>query len=56
MEWPAWPSWTSLGGQLAAGTGPAVSYDLNLFVQGTDHQLWHVGVGWSGWSTLGGAP
>jgi hypothetical protein len=51
----AWSPWTSLGGQLAPGTGPAVSQDLNLFVQGTDGQLWH----WNGgttWGTLGGAP
>jgi hypothetical protein len=35
-----WSSWKSLGGQVAPNTGPAVSQVLNLFVQGTDHQLW----------------
>ena len=47
-----------LGGQLAPGTGPAASRSLFLFVQGTDHQLWHkiVGSGGTAWSTLGGAP
>jgi hypothetical protein len=54
----AWSSWTSLGGQVASGTGPAASPSLFLFVQGTDHQLWHkiVGSGGTAWSTLGGAP
>jgi hypothetical protein len=55
----AWSGWHSLGGQLAAGTGPALSQDLNLFVQGTDGQLWHKspsGSGWSAWSALAGAP
>jgi hypothetical protein len=56
----AWSSWHSLGGQLASGTGPAVSQDLNLFVQGTDGQLWHKspssGSLWTAWSTLAGAP
>jgi hypothetical protein len=56
----AWSSWTSLGGQLASGTGPAVSQDLSLFVQGTDHQLWlksYSGGGlWSAWNTLSGKP
>ena len=51
----AWSGWHSLGGQLEPNTGPAVSQDLNLFVQGIDGQLWH----WNGgttWGTLGGAP
>jgi hypothetical protein len=54
-----WSNWQSLGGQLAPGTGPAVSQDLALFVQGTDQQLWHKyseGSGWSAWGTLAGAP
>ena len=53
-------TWIPLGGQFASGTGPAVALwsagRLDVFVQSTDPQLWHVGVGWSGWSTLGGAP
>ena len=44
----AWSSWKSLGGQLAPNTGPGVmGLDLNtttrgyeVFVQGTDGQLW----------------
>jgi hypothetical protein len=56
-----WSSWKSLGGQVAVGTGPAVSQDLWLFVQGTDHQLLRTGVGVgsaksTGWSILGGRP
>jgi hypothetical protein len=56
-----WSSWKSLGGQVAPNTGPAVSQDLWLFIQGTDHQLWRTGVGVgsaksTGWGTLGGAP
>jgi len=61
-------AWTSLGGQLASGTGPAVSgnflatntyYGIHrLFVQGTDHQLWLKSPlsGWNKWVTIGGAP
>jgi len=57
----AWSSWKSLGGQVASNTGPAVSQDLWLFVQGTDQRLWRTGVGVgsaksTGWGTLGGAP
>jgi hypothetical protein len=56
-----WSSWTSLGGQVAAGTGPAVSSPaagrLDVFVEGTDGALYHksytVGA-WSGWENLGG--
>jgi hypothetical protein len=52
-----WSSWHSLGGQLAPGTGPAVSQDLWLFAQGTDHQLWRrggevAGAGWGLTATL----
>ena len=56
-----WSNWGSLGGQLAAGTGPAVASwsagRLDVFVQGTDNQLWHKwwnGATWSGWEPLGG--
>jgi len=56
-----WSSWTSLGGQVAPNTGPAVSQDLTLFVRGTDHQLWHKsyfggGLGWTAWTGLSGQP
>jgi hypothetical protein len=41
----AWSTWTSLGGRLAPGTGPAVASwgagRLDVFVTGTDNQLWH---------------
>jgi hypothetical protein len=56
-----WSNWESLGGQLASGTGPAVSSwsagRLDVFVQGTDGALWHKwwnGATWSGWESLGG--
>jgi len=55
-----WSGWQSLGGQLAAGTGPAVASwsagRLDVFVQGTDGALWHKYYqnGWSGWQSLGG--
>jgi hypothetical protein len=56
----AWSSWTSLGGQLAANTGPAAcswgADRLDVFVQGTNGGLyhkWYAG-GWSGWENLGG--
>jgi C1A family cysteine protease len=56
----AWAGWTSLGGQLASGTGPAAcswgAGRLDVFVQGTDHVLWHKwnAGGWSAWQSLGG--
>jgi hypothetical protein len=56
-----WSTWIPLGGQLASGTGPAVSSwsagRLDVFVQGTDGALWHKwwnGAKWSGWESLGG--
>jgi hypothetical protein len=56
----AWSNWTSLLAQVAPNTGPAVSQDLWLFVQGTNHQLWKTNPstsgGWTAWSTLGGTP
>jgi hypothetical protein len=59
----AWSSWTSLGGQVAPNTGPAVSQALFLFLQGTDHQLWFkspsegLGLSPNPWSNnLGGKP
>jgi hypothetical protein len=47
-EWTgtAWSSWESLGGQLAPNTGPGVTGN-EVFVQGTDNQLW--------WQQFGGA-
>ena len=57
----SWSNWSSLGGQLASGTGPAVcaqnANSLDAFVQGTDHVLWHKsfqGSAWSAWGSLGG--
>ena len=53
----AWSTWKSLGGQLAPNTGPAVSQDLILVVQGTDHQLWLNDVASaSGWYRYSYAP
>jgi hypothetical protein len=55
-EWTgtAWSSWHSLGGQLAPNTGPGGE----VFVQGTDHQLWwkQFGVAGSAWSRLPACP
>jgi hypothetical protein len=57
-----WSSWTSLGGQIAAGTGPAACSwgqgRLDVFVKGTNGALyhkWYTGSTWSGWQNLGGA-
>jgi hypothetical protein len=51
----SWGSWTSLGGQLLAGTSPAAYSSGGTpgwFVTGTNHQLyWSTG---SGWTNLGG--
>ncbi|MGZ4882313.1 MAG: hypothetical protein ACXV2A_00230, partial [Halobacteriota archaeon] len=60
--YPAWGSWNAVGGQLAAGTGPAATAPdtshSDLFVQGTDNGLWYKhydsGSGWSSWKSLGG--
>ena len=56
-----WGKWTSIGGQIAAGTGPAAcswgAGRLDVFVQGTDGAMWHKsynGTSWSGWESLGG--
>ena len=57
-EWTgtAWSSWRSLGGQLAPNTGPAVYGEV--FVQGTDHQLWRKDFSEAGsaWSHLPACP
>jgi hypothetical protein len=56
----SWSAWTSLGGQIPSGTGPAVCAQgsrLDVFVQGTDGALWHkwcIGTSWSGWQSLSG--
>jgi hypothetical protein len=75
-EWTgtAWSSWKSLGGQLAPNTGPGVmgaGYNnttdvpiYEVFVQGTDHQLWSRDLGEAGsypffdsvWSQLPACP
>jgi hypothetical protein len=53
--------WSSLGGKLASGTGPAAdaqsANSLDVFVQGADNALWHrsmQGSAWSAWGSLGG--
>jgi C1A family cysteine protease len=57
----SWSNWSSLGGQLASGTGPAADArgpnSLDVFVQGTDNALWYThwnGATWSAWKSLGG--
>ena len=57
----SWGKWTSIGGKIPAGTGPAAcswgSGRLDVFVQGTNGALWHKwwnGAKWSGWESLGG--
>jgi hypothetical protein len=57
----SWSYWSSLGGQIPAGTVPSVCSSgagrLDLFVQGMDGALWHksyTGTSWSGWQSLGG--
>jgi len=56
-----WSKWTSIGGEVAPGTGPAISASaagrLDLFVIGTDGALWHrtyTGPSWTNWESLGG--
>jgi hypothetical protein len=58
-----WSKWTSIGGQVAAGTGPAVcswgAGRLDVFVEWTNGDLYHKwstndGKTWSGWQNLGG--
>jgi hypothetical protein len=57
----SWSYWSSLGGQIPAGTVPSVCSSgagrVDLFVQGMDGALWHksyTGTSWSGWQSLGG--
>jgi hypothetical protein len=57
----SWSNWASLGGQIASGTGPAVSSSgsrLDVFVEGTNGALyhkWYTGTSWSSWQSLGGS-
>jgi hypothetical protein len=58
----SWGAWTSLGGQLPAGTSPAAcswgASREDVFVQGTNGALYQTtwtGSGWSAWANLGGA-
>jgi hypothetical protein len=58
----AQPHWSTIGGQLASGTGPAVcaqnANSIDVFVQGTDHVLYYTywdGTKWSAWKSLGGS-
>ncbi|MGZ4847780.1 MAG: hypothetical protein ACXV3E_08360 [Halobacteriota archaeon] len=58
----SWGNWVSIGGQVAANTGPgACSWGagrLDVFVQGTNGGMYHKSYtptsGWSGWDYLGG--
>ena len=70
IDWTgtAWSSWKSLGGQLAPHTGAGVmgvvfntttdARGYEVFVQGTDHQLWWQDFGRAGsaWSRLPACP
>jgi hypothetical protein len=60
----AWSSWHSLGGALAANSGPAATSPssgvIDVFVQGTTGTVYektttNSGTTWSGWTSLGGA-
>lgn len=56
---PEWRAWEPLGGALVGGPDVASlgANQLDVYVRGTDDQLWHkwwTGVAWSGWSSLGG--
>jgi hypothetical protein len=57
-----WSSATSLGGVLAANTGPAATSSggvIDVFAHGTDNAVWYKtsndgGITWSNWHSLGG--
>lgn len=54
-----WSSWTSLGGKIGPGTGPAACSwpgRLDVFVEGKNGALYHRGYNgtWSSWEDLGG--
>jgi hypothetical protein len=52
-----WGPWTSLGGQIKAGTSPAaanVSGQTDWFVVGTNNALYYTSTGSSSWTNLGG--
>jgi thiol-disulfide isomerase/thioredoxin len=54
-----WGPWTSLGGNILAGTSPAAcspaSGQTDWFVVGTNHQLYYTSNGGSSWTSLGGS-
>jgi hypothetical protein len=56
----AWTSWSSYGGHLLAGTGPAVAFThgrIYLAAVGTDRAVWvrqHSPSGWRPWRSIGG--
>jgi hypothetical protein len=60
--YPPWGAWSTVGGQLASGTGPAASAPdastSDVFLQGTDNALWYThhtsASGWTAWKSLGG--
>ncbi len=62
VYYPAASAWSTVGCQLASGTGPAAcaqdANSLDVFVRGSDHALWYrhyqAGSGWSAWRFLGG--
>jgi hypothetical protein len=59
-----WNFWGSLAGNLTsdAAVGSNADGRLKVFVHGTHYTLWHNSQlapgrpGWSGWTSLGGAP
>jgi thiol-disulfide isomerase/thioredoxin len=58
----SWSSWSKIGGQLLAGTGPTAyawgDTQIGWFVTGTDNALWHMWKDSSGthsWQSLGGS-
>ena len=56
-----WSGWTSLGGGIAPGTGPAAcswgAGRVDVFVEGMSGALYHQSYAgaWSGWESLGGS-
>ena len=57
----SWSTWSKIGGQLLAGTGPAAyawgDARLGWVVTGNDHALWHMwkdSAGTHSWESLGG--
>jgi len=54
----SWSQWTSQGGQLLKGTGPAAAFFRDVwhgvFVTGTNHQLYYYNAASKVWQSLGG--